>query len=50
MLRYSILSAFMGEIDAARFAGMMAAKNEQIASAPTATVSASGSHQATPYS
>src|SRR5256885_12473001 len=40
----------MGEIDAARFAGMMAAKNEQIASAPAATVSASGSHEETPYS
>jgi hypothetical protein len=39
----------MGEIDAARFAGIMAAKNEQIARAPAAKVSASGSHQATPY-
>jgi len=48
MLRYSILSAFMGEIDAARFAGIMAAKNEQIASAPAATVSAGGSHEDTP--
>src|ERR1700674_2098502 len=50
MLRYSILSAFLGEIDAARFAGMMAAKKEQIASAPAATVSASGSQEETPYS
>ena len=49
-LRYSIRSASMGEIDAARFAGMMAAKNEQIASAPAATVSASGSQEETPYS
>src|SRR5258708_37092305 len=47
---YSILSAFMGEIEAARFAGIMAAKNEQIASVPAATVSASGSHEETPYS
>jgi hypothetical protein len=49
-LRYSILSAFIGEIDAARFAGIMAAKNEQVASAAAATVSASGSHEETPYS
>jgi len=48
-LRYSILNASMGEIDAARFAGIMAAKNEQIARAPAAKVSASGSHDATPY-
>ena len=48
MLRYSILSAFMGDIDAARVAGMIAAKNEQIASAPAATASASGSHEETP--
>jgi hypothetical protein len=47
---YSILSAFMGEMDAARFAGMMAAMKEQIANAPAATVSASGSHEVTPYS
>src|SRR5258708_2974044 len=40
----------MGEIEAARFAGIMAAKNEQIASVPAATVSASGSHEETPYS
>src|SRR6267143_6620903 len=40
----------MGEIEAARFAGIMAAKNEQIASAPADTVSASGSHEETPYS
>jgi hypothetical protein len=47
-LRYSILNAFIGEMDAARFAGMMAAKKEQIASATPATVSASGSHEETP--
>ncbi len=38
----------MGEMEAARFAGMMAAKNEQIASAPAATLSAKGSHEETP--
>lgn len=42
-LRYSVLSAFMGEIDAARLAGIMAAKNAQMASALAATPSASGS-------
>src|SRR6202035_2070150 len=47
---YSILSAFIGEIEAARFAGIIAAKNEQIASAPAATLRASGSHEVTPYS
>ncbi len=46
--RYSILRAFMGEMEAARFAGMMAAKNEQIASAPAATLSAKGSQEETP--
>ena len=45
---YSILSAFIGEMDAARFAGMMAAKKEQIANAPAATVRASGSQEETP--
>jgi hypothetical protein len=48
--RYSILRASMGEMEAARFAGMMAAKNEQIARAPAATPRASGSHEETPYS
>ena len=38
----------MGEMEAARFAGMMAAKKEQIASAPAATPSAKGSHEETP--
>ena len=45
---YSALSAFMGEIDAARLAGMMAAKNAQMASALAATVSAKGSQLETP--
>jgi len=45
---YSILSAFIGEMEAARFAGMMAAKKEQMASAPAATLSANGSHEETP--
>src|SRR6266446_9389913 len=48
--RYSRRRAFIGEIEAARFAGIMAAKNEQMASAPPATVRASGSHDETPYS
>ena len=47
--RHSILNALIGEMDAARFAGIMAAKKEQIASAPAATLSARGSHQETPY-
>src|SRR5271168_2204230 len=47
-LRYSILSAFIGEMEAARFAGIMAAKKEQIASAPAASDRARGSHHATP--
>jgi hypothetical protein len=38
----------MGEMEAARLAGIMAAKNEQIASAPAATASASGSQEETP--
>ena len=46
---YSTLSAFIGEIDAARFAGITAATNEHKVSAPVATVSAGGSHQETPY-
>jgi len=43
LLHYSILSAVTGEIDAARVAGIMAAKNAQMASALAAPVSASGS-------
>jgi hypothetical protein len=45
---YSIRSACMGDIEAARLAGMMAAKNEQTASAPAATDSANGSQEETP--
>jgi hypothetical protein len=47
---YSVLSALMGEIDAALPAGMIAARNEQIAKAPAATLSANGSQIETPYS
>src|SRR6185295_8495658 len=47
---YSVLSAFVGEIDAARLAGMIAAKNAEIARAPAATDKASGSQLETPYS
>jgi hypothetical protein len=46
--RYSILSAFIGEIDAALPAGMIAAKNADTASALVATISASGSQLETP--
>jgi hypothetical protein len=45
---YSVLSAFMGEIDAARPAGMMAARNAQIVSAHAARASAKGSQLETP--
>ena len=45
---YSMRRAFMGWMLAARLAGMMAAKNEQIASATAAIVSAAGSHDDTP--
>src|SRR5205809_669283 len=45
---YSVRSAFMGEIEAARLAGMMAAKKAQTASAPAATPRASGSQLETP--
>lgn len=47
-LRYSIRSAFMGEIDAARAAGMIVATKAHVASAPAATLSASGSQNDTP--
>ena len=47
-VRYSIRSAFMGEIDAARLAGIMVAKNAQRASALAARVSANGSQLVTP--
>ena len=45
---YSVRSAFIGEIDAARPAGMIAAKKAQIARAVAATVSAIGSQNDTP--
>jgi hypothetical protein len=45
---YSILNAFMGEIAAARLAGMMAAKNALVASALAARLSAKGSQLETP--
>jgi hypothetical protein len=41
-------SACIGDIEAARLAGIMAAKNEQTASALAATDSANGSHEETP--
>ncbi len=47
-LPYSIRNAFMGEMEAARSAGIIAAKKEQVASAMAATVSASGSQVKTP--
>jgi hypothetical protein len=47
-LHYSILNAFIGEIDAARFAGIIAATNEHTTKAAVATVNAGGSHQRTP--
>jgi len=46
--RYSIRSACMGDIEVARLAGIMAAKNEQTASPLAATASASGSQEETP--
>ena len=45
---YSVLNALIGEIDAARPAGMIAAKNAHTASAPAATPSAIGSQNETP--
>jgi hypothetical protein len=45
---YSVRRALMGWMEAARFAGMMAAKKEQMASAPAATVRANGSQEETP--
>ncbi len=47
---YSILNAFMGEMDAARLAGIMAAKKAQMANPPAATIRAKGSQLETPYS
>src|SRR5438552_2118281 len=46
--RYSVLSAITGEIEAARKAGIIAAKNAQTARALDAKVRASGSHFETP--
>jgi hypothetical protein len=45
---YSVRNAFIGEIEAARPAGMIAAKNAQMASELAATVSANGSQMETP--
>ena len=46
--RYSVRRALIGEIEAARPAGMIAAKKAQIASAPAATLSAIGSQNDMP--
>ena len=46
--RYSVRSALIGEIAAARPAGMMAAKNVHAASDPAAIVRAKGSQNDTP--
>jgi hypothetical protein len=46
---YSMRRAFMGEMEAARLAGIMAARNEHMVRAQVATVSAGGSHQERPY-
>ncbi len=45
---YSVLSALIGEMLAARLAGMIAAKKAEIASATAATLNASGSQKETP--
>jgi hypothetical protein len=45
---YSMRSAFMGSMLAARFAGIRAAKKEQIASETAAIVNAVGSQEETP--
>jgi hypothetical protein len=45
---YSILNAFIGEIDAARRAGITAAQNAEIASANAAIPRAMGSQLETP--
>src|SRR5690348_13329722 len=46
---YSMRSAFIGEIEAARLAGIMAAMKAQTAKAPAAVLSANGSQLETPY-
>ena len=48
--RYSVLSAFIGEMAAARAAGISAATRAQRPSDAAAIVSASGSQNGTPYS
>jgi len=45
---YSMRRAVMGEMDAARAAGMIAAKSEQSARATAATASANGFQEETP--
>src|SRR5689334_8851015 len=47
--RYSMRRACIGEMEAARLAGMMAAKKEQMARATAAALRASGSQEETPY-
>ena len=47
-LIYSVLSALIGEIEAARPAGIIAAINAETASAHAATVNANGSQIETP--
>jgi len=45
---YSLRSAVIGEMDAARLAGIIAAKNAAKANAPEATMRANGSQLVTP--
>ena len=47
-VNYSALRAVTGEMDAARVAGMMAAKNAEMASALAARANANGSQMETP--
>ena len=47
-IRHSVLSAFIGEMDAARRAGITAAKNAEIARAKAAIPRAMGSQLETP--
>jgi hypothetical protein len=48
LLHYSTRRAWVGEMEAARLAGMMAAKKEQMARATAEMESASGSQEETP--
>jgi hypothetical protein len=48
MADYSVLSAFIGEVDAARRAGITPAKNAEIAKAMAAMPRAMGSQLETP--